>query len=82
MNAERLTCEQLQDQGWIVRWHSEIPTGHAYRLTMTLRGESGQAAHAAQGLGSTEDEAIAGAVAEAHGWLREQKRTGVIPPDS
>jgi imidazolonepropionase-like amidohydrolase len=82
MSDEQLTYEQLQNQGWIIRWHSEIPSGHAYRLTMTLRDENGQAAHTAQGLGSTEEEAIAGAVAEANGWLHEQKRTGVIPPGS
>ncbi len=82
MSDEQLTYEQLQNQGWIIRWHSEIPSGHAYRLTMTLRDENGQAAHTAQGLGSSEQEAIAGAVAEANGWLHEQTRTGVIPPDN
>jgi hypothetical protein len=82
MSHEPLTFEQLESQGWIVRWHSEIPSGHAYRLTVTLRDENGRAAHTAQGLGSTEDEAISGAVAEANEWLRQQKQAGIIPPDA
>ncbi|HEV2065861.1 MAG TPA: hypothetical protein VGR08_03425 [Thermomicrobiales bacterium] len=82
MSDEQLTYEQLENRGWIIRWHTEIPSGHAYRLTMTLRDENEQAAHTAQGLGSTEDEAIADAVAEANDWLRQQKQAGIIPPDS